>query len=702
MAKAKKQQAAYDEHRDDMAEYSRQKSAAGRDIGDIPPVANTKRRNKCVKSLRLFLETYFPDTFGLEWSEDHLAMIQRIETCVIHGGLFCSAMPRGSGKTSVTIRAALWAMLAGHRRFVIMLGATERLAEKMIAVLRSELQFNELMLEDFPEVCFPIRCLENEVRRQAGQTINGENTMIRFAADEIVLPTVKKSKASGAIIRACGLTGAVRGQIATTASGQTIRPDLVLADDPQSRESAKSPTQTQEREDLINADVIGLAGPGQEIACVMNCTVIYKNDLSDRYLNTDKNPAWGGRRAKLLYELPKNLELWDEYADIGRNSLRELGNNTNGNTFYRERQAEMDAGAKPGWPARFNKDELSAIQNAMNIKIDRPRAFASEYQNDPDSDALAQGAKELNADAIAMRLSGVDKMVVPHDCSTVTTFIDAGGYLHWYMVVAWNHQMGGSVIDYGCWPRQNRTHFVASDARPKLADVYKGGNPERVFAGLVALVAELAGRRYIQERTNAEVRCERMMVDSGFETKAVYDFIKQLNAPGMIVLPSKGFGRSATQVGIAGWKKRPGERHGYHWRLGVSETGRGQSVQYDTDAWKSFVYERLTMPLGGPQVITLYGKDHRQHGLLSEHLSSEFSEPVQMRGVTFDKWKVLPDRGENHWFDCLTGAAVAASVQGLQWTANVLSVGEEKKSKPISLKELQQQRRAEKERLHRV
>ena len=35
------------------------------------------------------------------------------------------------------------------------------------------------------------------------------------------------------------------------------------------------------------------------------------------------------------------------------------------------------------WPERFNHDELSAIQHAMNLKLQDERAFYAEYQNEP-------------------------------------------------------------------------------------------------------------------------------------------------------------------------------------------------------------------------------------------------------------------------------------------------------------------------------
>jgi hypothetical protein len=34
------------------------------------------------------------------------------------------------------------------------------------------------------------------------------------------------------------------------------------------------------------------------------------------------------------------------------------------------------------------------------------------------------------------------------------------------------------------------------------------------------------------------------------------------------------------------------------------------------------------------------------------------------RGRTVDEWKLRPEHSDNHWFDCLVGSAVAASIQG--------------------------------------
>jgi len=64
----------------------------------------------------------------LPWSPDHLKVIAKIEAAVRHGGLFALAMPRGSGKTTLVIRAMLWALLYGFRRFGSLKAAEEALA----------------------------------------------------------------------------------------------------------------------------------------------------------------------------------------------------------------------------------------------------------------------------------------------------------------------------------------------------------------------------------------------------------------------------------------------------------------------------------------------------------------------------------------------------------------------------------------------
>ena len=80
--------ATYQQRRDQSNAIHKAQAAAGRDIAPIPAVANPARREACRLNLRLFLETYYPDAFRLEWSEDHLRVIEKIQRVALKGQLF--------------------------------------------------------------------------------------------------------------------------------------------------------------------------------------------------------------------------------------------------------------------------------------------------------------------------------------------------------------------------------------------------------------------------------------------------------------------------------------------------------------------------------------------------------------------------------------------------------------------------------------
>ncbi|GIW81373.1 MAG: hypothetical protein KatS3mg105_3180 [Gemmatales bacterium] len=58
-------------------------SLAGRDIGELPEVVNPERKAKAASDFRFFCEQYFPLTFHLPWSADHLKVIGKIEEAVL-------------------------------------------------------------------------------------------------------------------------------------------------------------------------------------------------------------------------------------------------------------------------------------------------------------------------------------------------------------------------------------------------------------------------------------------------------------------------------------------------------------------------------------------------------------------------------------------------------------------------------------------
>jgi hypothetical protein len=116
-------------------------------------------------------------------------------------------------------------------------------------------------------------------RGSGGQLFNGERTQIGWTSKDIVLPMIPDSKAAGAIIKVGGITGGIRRMKFKRPDGRTVRPSLVILDDPQTDESARSVSQCANRESILAGAVLGLAGPGSKISGIMPCTVIRPGDI---------------------------------------------------------------------------------------------------------------------------------------------------------------------------------------------------------------------------------------------------------------------------------------------------------------------------------------------------------------------------------------------------------------------------------------
>lgn len=655
----------YEDRRNAERDRQAEQSLAGRDIGQLPEVVNPNRKAACERNFQLFCESYFPETYSLAWSPDHLKVIEKIETAVLRGGLFALALPRGSGKTTITESAALWSMLYGHREFVVLIGATESAALELLDSLKTELEVNKRLAEDFPEVCYPVAQLEGIANRCAGQLYKGERTRITWTSNEIVLPTVEGSRASGIIVRVAGITGRIRGMKFKRSDGRSVRPSLVIIDDPQTSESAGSLEQTRKRVRVLAGDILGLAGPGQKISGIMPCTIIRPGDMADIILNRNTHPDWNGEKTRMVYRFPTNMKLWEEYAEIRAEALRTEGNFQKATEFYLANREAMDAGAEVSWEARFNHDEVSALQHAMNLKFQDEAAFMSEYQNDPLPDDTADDSL-LSVDEICAKINGLARRRVPLKCDRLTMFVDVQKALLFYVVIAWAEDFTGAVIDYGSWPDQHRHEYSLADANPSIQTLFpKAGFEGALYAALSALTDECLGREWERE-DGAVLKIERALVDAnwGQSTDVVYQFCRQSSHAG-VILPSHGRYVGASSKPMTEYRKQQGDRLGFNWMIpNVAGKRAIRHVIYDTNYWKSFIHARLAVPVGDKGALTLYGRIPGAHQLFAEHLTAEYRVKTQGRGRTVDEWKLKPQSHDNHFLDCVAGCAVCGSMLG--------------------------------------
>lgn len=591
-----------------------------------------------------------------------------MERSILEGGLFAISLPRGGGKTSMATRAAIWALVYGHRRFVSLVGATERRATDLLKTIKIELTCNEALAGDFRQVCYPLVKLEGHARKAIGQLFDGEPTRIEWSVDRLTLPFVPERAldgpdVAGSTISVAGVTGALRGQMTTLPDGTILRPELVLLDDVQTRESAMSTSQSEDRLAIVNGDVLGMAGPDRKISAISCMTVIRAGDMADMLLDRERSPRWHGEKCKLLDSIPTDEKLWDTYAQIRAESLRKGGNGSEATEFYKLHRAAMDLGGAAAWPARHLDDEASAIQHGMNLKIDDETSFMAEYQGSPIRPDLAESPK-LTAGTIAGKTNGIRRGELPVSAEYVTGFIDVHDSLLYWCVAGWSVGFDGWVCDYGTWPPQKLSYFSLRKAPHTLARKYPGkGREGAIRAGLMDLTAQLLDQKWRRE-DGFPMDIGRLLIDAGYVPDVVYD-VCQHSKHAARLLPSRGVGITAAMRPISEYDQKRGDRIGHFWYLPKPDGRRTQRhMRLDANYYKTFVHARFATAIGDAGSLSLFGHSPEEHRLFADHLTAEHPIRTTGQGRSLFEWRTLPDKPDNHYLDTIAGCAAAASLSG--------------------------------------
>ena len=640
-------------------------SEAVRDIGPPPEVADPELRAKLDTDLEAFLKWLSPDVFCWPFSPDQQKSIQQMYSVIGSGGLQAIADPRGTGKTQRAIRAALQAILTGKRNYVCIVAATEKKARKIIKSIRTIVCYSEQLYRLYPNEIHGFPQLGGTNRRAGGQMSQGVQTAIDMGADQIIFPTVAGSRCSGAIVSSCGITGDVRGQFHTLQDGSVTRPDLILVDDPQTKESAKSDTQTTERLEIIEGDVLGLSGPGTAVACIVLCTVIEPNDLSEQILAI---PKWHGRRTKTIYSWPTDMKAWDQYFDdfdeAVRTDQRELINQT-----YLERRHILDAGCELAWNDKIVDGDLSPIQSAMHKWHEMgPRAFSAEYQNEPPSKTLdTETPTCVRIDTKSINLA---RGIAPKWATKMTAFVDVHLEALYWMAIAWADDFTGHITDLGIFPEQHRTYITLREVTETLQKKSGSSQPQGAIRwGLDELVQILAnkkdqGRLGYPTEDGRVLQISKLGIDQQYQTDTVHEMV--LRSPhAAIITPCQGRGIKAGNSPMEQWPKRPDEFIGYHWTKKWGEARRASYHKIDTNFWKTFACERVAAQLGESGCLSIFGDRPEDHRLLKDHCTSE--TPVKTFRADGDllwEWHDPVSGHDNHWFDCLSNNFAMASVLG--------------------------------------
>ena len=659
-----------------LAKRSRDLHSAASEVGAIQAPLNPiqasglgwtkRRRDACEYDLHAFLVYYFPNGTGQKpFGAKQVEAIKHLEHCILHSGRRLNLLPRGYCKSSISEGACLWATLYGHRRFVMFLAANESEAQTGIESIQRELSDNPLLKEDFPEACLPIAKLEGKPQRCNSQTHDGQLTHIEWTSSRIVFPEIDGSKSSGAIISADGLLAASRGARHKRSDGSTARPDFVIVDDPQTDQSAISPTETAKRLRILSKSIMRLGGHGKAVSAVCNATMIAAGDFVDQLSDRKKFPAWVTVRTPTVLVMPTALETsWlKPYADLLKDFDEHDGIDgqrlalERATDYYQANRAVMDDGAIVAWDdVPLEDGEVSALQHAMNILVlDGESVFSSECQNCPTKQDIAshlQVTKKLSD-----RLSGYARGQTPELTGFHTFFVDNHDEILYWARACVSQDFSGSVVDYGTWPKQPVTYFSHNAVKRKLVHQYPGETTENAMRlGLTELLTELA---------TFELPLSVGLVDAGYKPDIVAHAIRLSGLSNVYGSHGIGIGPESKPMPEYDTSPKRVSRCGPdprrpRWYFPRDIAGR---VHFDANFWKDFAVSRLTQE-AATGAWTLFGNSQQaNHEMYVDHLCSEQPTAVTAKGRTVNCWKVVAGR-DNHYFDTFVGCVVAASIAG--------------------------------------
>lgn len=657
----------YDRKKQQAGDREREQSRQGRDIGAIPPPKDPARRESCRDDFGLFCKTYFPGTFRHEWSPVHKRLIELITMVVLVGALLAMGIPRGWGKTSLCVRGVIWAVAYRHHTFVMLIAASNEGAKQLIADIRTELESNPLLNEDFPELCRPIAELGGINQRGKAQLCQGQRTKVFGSDFELRLGDVCGQH--GAIIRAGGiLSSNIRGA-RHVVNGSVLRPTLGLVDDPQTEASAASKRSCYRRERVIQAALPGLPGAGEAWSCLMTMTVIEPGDVADRVLDRDKHPDWHGVRHRALEGMPDDdaMEHWYAWNQIREDCLRRDEELTRAHKYYRKNKAAMNSGVEIVWKDGYDPDRfVDPLEQSMDWFFRDRQGFWSELMNHPAGFEL-EGRPVLDRDTVAHRVHHLPWDAVPMGAEFVTAFADVQGKCLWYEVRAWAPDSTSWVLSYGTWPGQPRQYYTLADIKLTLDSAYPkhATLQARLTVAIKDLFSMLFDREWKREDGHT-LRLNVGAVDANWETETVKKAVRASGLSGRLI-PTHGRSFRPPKLSINDLPKKDGDRCGSFWRLrSPKEKDAIRHFLYDVDFWKSFHRDRLLIPQESLGSISLPAG--RDHAMYADHMLAETSSMI--RDVTSQRtvevWEHRPERPDNHLLDCGVGNDMLGAMLGCQ------------------------------------
>lgn len=626
----------------------------------IPECQNPQRRERALKDPELFLRgTYFARRYDRPFGKLHYAIIDALLEVAAHGGKQAIAAPRGRGKSELTKGMLCFLICAGMIRFPVPICQTTNHARGIYKDFRKKLMFSDELAADFPELCFPVRDLEGAPQRAGKQHIDGKPTRIEWTVDSLRLADVPAAYRGpidygGVRMEYRGLDSAIRGM-----NQESDRPDFIIIDDPETRESAKSETQIADRVNALEQDIAGLAGEDEELAQVMLTTIQNRYCISFQYTDPEIKPSWMGRRFGWVEKWPdewaKPDGLWHEYI-ARRHKGQQAGDRygKEATQFYLSNQDALHAGGEliaDNYKAKVLPDGTQTVYSAWQVVFNAIadtsfEAFCTEYQNDPPEGEQIE-AMQLTAAKVQSRIALTGQRETPTGTGFDTIGIDLGKYAsHWCHTSWMESGCVGTIPDYGV------VETVGLNA----------ASDNKAIEHALISALEIWG-----EEIRDTIAPQLVLVDSGTWRDAAYEFCRRMGKP---FFPAKGWDAGRFRMP----KARTLEKLPYQECYASWQSDHGLWLyNMQGEHWKSWLQSRFLQRTYGENNERLDGSlalfdpagDLKRHLSFSQHIVAEEEQFIPKEGKQLQRRWFVKNRN-NHWLDATAMACCASGCLGVR------------------------------------
>lgn len=261
------------------------------------------------------------------------------------------AAPRGSAKTTlISLEFVIYCICYKLEDFIVIISSTQSQASNFLRDIKRELETNEKLRIDFPDICKSDKKLLSR----------------RWSETEIITANDIKVLALGT------------GQQTRGRKHGKYRPSLIILDDIITSEAARNPESTYNLENWLTADVFKAGDKNTNIIFIG--TIHHPNSLLGKYTDPKQIPGWTARIYKAVISYAERVDLWDKWAKIFLH--QDTYNNEPGpdaaKCFFTANKEEMLKGVKLLWPERISYYDLMEIREQQGSY-----SFDSEYQNEP-------------------------------------------------------------------------------------------------------------------------------------------------------------------------------------------------------------------------------------------------------------------------------------------------------------------------------